>query len=74
MVPFPLTGGEAACDLGDLGDEELDGGRCGLANHLVKVLVSKFSLTISVIAARDLVDIVAIYLFFTKYLTLLGIV
>ena len=42
MVSFPLAGGEAAGDLGYLGDEELNGGRCGLDDHLVKVLVSIF--------------------------------
>ena len=63
MVSFPLAGGEATCDLGNLGDGELDGSRCGLADHLFKVLVSIFFLTILVIAAWDLVEIVAIYLF-----------
>ena len=42
MVSFSLAGGEAAGNLGNLGDEELDGDLCGLADHLVKFLVSKF--------------------------------
>ena len=42
VVSFPLAGGEAAGDLGELGDEKLDGCRCRLADHLVEVLVSKF--------------------------------
>ena len=42
MVTFPLASGEAAGNLGDLSEEELDRGRCGLGDHLVEVFVSKF--------------------------------
>ena len=69
MVTFLLAGCEAAGNLVDLGDEELDGCRCGLADHLVEVLVSNFSLTILVIAVRDIVAIVAIYLFLISNFT-----
>ena len=42
MVSFSLAGGETVGNLGELGDEELDECRCGLADHLVEVVVSKF--------------------------------
>ena len=40
-MSLTLAGGEAARDLGEFGDEELDAHLCQLPDHLIEVIVAK---------------------------------